>query len=127
MNQIVLLSILLSGLVFGTSASSAEELGACRSFCSAEKQQCRSAAERLTNDDTTQPMLSMEEKNPLVRNFNPPSAGTEQIQPGRSDAFRNRRMARIHTCEDTYLRCARACSSAPKSDILLKPEPKYSQ
>ena len=121
MRRFRLLSLLLMGMACG--ASLAEEVGMCKSFCATEKRQCRSAAQRLTEFDTL-PGFGMEEKNPAVRNFDAPNAGSEQIQPGRMDAFRNRRMERIRLCEGTFATCDKACANAPQSSILLNPDAK---
>ena len=119
MRRFRLLSLLLMGLACG--ACLAEELKLCKSFCSTEKRQCRSAAEQLTEDDTN-PMFAMSDKNAHARNFDAPSAGSEKIQPGRMDAFKNRRMERVRQCDGTFDACNKTCANAPQSNILLTPD-----
>jgi len=121
MRRFSLLSLLLMG--FACGACLAEELKLCKSFCSTEKWQCRSAAEQLAEDDTN-PMFAMSDKNSNARNLDVPSAGSEKIQPGRMDAFKNRRLERVRLCDGTFDACNRTCANAPRSSILLKPDAK---
>lgn len=121
MRRFRLLSLLLMGMA--SSACLAEEPQLCKSFCSSEKRQCRLAAEQLTEDDTN-PMFAMSDKNSHARSFDAPSAGSEKIQPGRMDAFKNRRMERVRLCDDVFTTCGKACVNASESRIVLTPEAK---
>ncbi|MBC7452468.1 MAG: hypothetical protein H7335_01930 [Massilia sp.] len=101
----------------------AEEPKLCKSFCSSEERQCRPDAEQLTEDDTN-PIFAMSDKNANARNFDAPSAGSEKIQPGRTEAFKNRRMERVRLCDGAFSTCDKACVTASRSSVVLTPEAK---
>ena len=122
MNQWICSSMLLYAIL--STSSQAEDF--CKSVCTSEKSECRVTAEQLTRDDTN-PIFEMARKSPprYIVGENRMGRSEEALDTEASN-FRNRRMERIHACDDKFMRCAQACSSqkpAPNSSVILvKPE-----
>lgn len=108
-----------------SNAGLAAEGDFCKALCSAEKRECRGAAQRLTVDDTN-PVLQMGEENRLARDFGEVRVRSQEVRGSEMRNFRDRKMERNRVCDDTFMRCTNACSSqvpaAPSPGILRKPE-----
>jgi hypothetical protein len=102
----------------GAGAGHAAESGLCKSMCDADKRECRAHGRELAAEDGG-PLLEMPEKNPMAR------GAQVQVPPASSRALENtgtqsRRMRHAGQCDDTYLRCTRACAD-PAASSVVKP------
>jgi hypothetical protein len=105
------LAVLMSlmGLVV-TNAALADEPSLCKSMCASEKRECRASARDSAKDELS-PLAEMPEKNPLARTAQGQVRRTESL--ALEDAgVTHRRIARAGACDDSYLRCTRACAPA---------------
>lgn len=116
MKRLTLLAIMTG--VFWAGTSHAADADLCKSMCGAEKRECRATAMEQAREDGDSP-LAFPEKNPMAR------AAQEQVPTAAARAIGNagtqtRRIGKAGKCDDTYLRCTRACAAPPDS-ILVKP------
>ena len=92
--------LILLGIILVIPAQ-AEESEFCRNMCSSEKKECRNQALENTKYDTDPPVQS------APRSTSP---GSGFYQNEESVNFQNRRMERMHACEDHYFKCTNACT-----------------
>lgn len=119
MKIVLTLSVMLALLVPG--ASKADEAGLCKPLCAQEKRACRSAADKF-QDDGTDSLMSIGEKDRMARNFVDGSVKTNQPLGPEVRNAQDRRMTRARACDDQFMTCSRACSTKPTlSDVLVKP------
>lgn len=116
MKRLALLSIMAAAMWAG--ACQAEEPSLCKSMCDADRHECRVHGQELAADHGA-PLLEMWEKNPTAR------VAQDQVPTESSRALENagtqaRRMNYAGKCDDTYLRCTRACT-APAAVSVAKP------
>jgi hypothetical protein len=116
MKRLTLLLIMMGPLWAGVAH--AADAGLCKSMCAAEKRECRAQVRELAAEDG-KPLLEMAERNPMAR------AAQEQVPAPAGLAIDNagtqtRRIDKAGKCDDSYLRCTRACAAPPES-ILVKP------
>lgn len=109
MKRLAVMTILL-GL---SSISFAEEPAFCQSVCSSERNTCRADAQASERSEGLLP-THVPDKNPFAR--------TAQIQMRSDDGGAlakagsdHRRMSRVGTCEETYQRCTRGCTTPAKA------------
>lgn len=91
------------------AAQAAEDAGFCKSMCGSERQQCRAAARKATNNDE---LLERgpEDKNPFANTAGHVQGQSEQERAAGSASFHKRQSERYGVCEDKYQGCTRACS-----------------
>lgn len=122
MKHIVQCAILLCAMLGG--ACQAAEATVCKSICTQERRECRGQAELLTQTDTD-PLYAPRATNRDARAF--AEVRVNALEKPGSD-FQKRKMERYHACDDTSLRCSRACSSPPPAaepaSVVLKPKGK---
>ncbi|KQV51950.1 hypothetical protein [Massilia sp. Root335] len=116
MKRLALLSIMATAMWAG--ACQAAEPSLCKSLCDADKSECRANAHELAADDGSPP-LEMPEKNPLARaaQLQVPTESSRAIDNAGTQA---RRIGHAGACDETYLRCTRACA-APAASSVVKP------
>ena len=117
MKRWALLSIMAGAMWAGVCQAAEPSL--CKSMCDADKRECRAHVRELAGEDGGG-LLEMPEKNPLAR------AAQVQVPTEASRAIDNagtqsRRMGQAGACDETYLRCTRACA-APADAELVKPK-----
>lgn len=101
----------------------ANEPDICTSICATEKRECRAQAQRTTVEDTD-PAIWMGEPNRVARDFGEVRLHAQEARVTDARNFHNRRMERIHACDEKHMQCSNACASqrpAPSS-ILIQPE-----
>jgi hypothetical protein len=90
---------------------SAAEPSVCKSLCSEDKRECRKEALQKTELDSN-PMMSSVEPNRDARAL-AKLEGRSAAGRGREKSdFQKRKSERDGACDATYMRCARACTSA---------------
>lgn len=116
MKRLALLSIMAGAM--WASACHAAEPSLCKSMCDANKRECRAHAHELAAEDGA-PLLEMAEKNPMARaaQLQVPTESSRAIDNAGTQA---RRMGHAGACDETYLRCTRACA-APSASSVVKP------
>jgi hypothetical protein len=112
MTRTVLLAALFAATIPAVHA--ADEPGFCKSMCGSERQECRTTARKMTSNDT---LLEgpQAEKNPFANTASHTQGQSEQARVAGSDSYHRRQSERFGACEDTYLRCTRACSVQDKA------------
>lgn len=116
MKRLALLSIMAGAMWAG--ACQAAEPGLCKSMCDADQRECRAHGRELAAANGS-PLLDMPEKNPLARGaqLQVPTESSRAIDNAGTQA---RRMGHAGACDETYLRCTRACA-APSASSVVKP------
>ncbi len=116
----VLLSLLLS------AACSAAEPTMCTSLCTAEKRQCRAAAEHQSQMDISSAFSTAEQHYREARTVGQFQNTPQDAKASARDDLRKRTGERDQACESAAATCAKACSiPAPKatpSDVLVTPK-----
>jgi hypothetical protein len=96
------------------AAQAADEPGFCKSMCGSERQECKVTAHKMTgNDDLLE--RSGPEKNPFANTASHTQGQSEQDRVAGNASFHRRQSERVGACEDTYLRCTRACTVQDKA------------
>jgi hypothetical protein len=96
------------------AAQAADEPGFCKSMCGSERQECKATARKMTaNDDLLE--RSTTEKNPFANTASHTQGQSEQARVADNASFQRRQSERSGACEDTYLRCTRACTVQDKA------------
>jgi len=111
----------LWGIMLGmmwTGASLAAEPGLCKSMCDADKRECRAHAHTLAAGHADG-FLEMPERNPMARDAQT-QVTTQASRALENAGTQSRRMDYAGACDDTYLRCTRACA-APAATSVIKP------
>ena len=97
----------LTGLLLST-ASLAAEPSFCSSVCDSERRACRADVQQLAAEDG-EGLLNMTERNQLARTAAKTQSPSSATLAGERSGVQARRIQRTAACEDTYLRCTRAC------------------
>lgn len=97
----------LAGLLLST-ASLAAEPSFCASVCDSERRACRADVQQLAAEDGDG-LLNMAERNQIARTAAKTQSPSSATLAGERAGVQSRRVQRIGACEETYLRCARAC------------------
>jgi hypothetical protein len=113
-----MLVMLTATLAAGACHAAEPEPGLCKSMCDADKRECRAHGRALAADNNA-PLLDMPEKNPLARGaqMQVPTTSSQALE---NSGTQSRRMRHASQCDDTYLRCTRACA-APAASSEVKP------
>jgi hypothetical protein len=113
-----LLAMLATTMAAGACHAAGPESGLCKSMCDADKRECRAHGRELAAEDGA-PLLDMPEKNPLARGaqMQVPTTSSQALE---NSGTQSRRMRHASQCDDTYLRCTRACA-APAASSVVKP------
>jgi hypothetical protein len=112
MIRTALLATLFAAAVPAVQA--ADEPGFCKSMCGTERQECKATARKMTgNDDLLE--RSQAEKNPFANTASHTQGQSEQARVADNDSYHRRQSERFGACEDTYLRCTRACTVQDKA------------
>lgn len=111
-----LLSLIVG--VMAAGACRAAEPTLCKSMCDAGKRECRAHGRELAGERGAA-LLEMPEKNPLARTaqVQVPTESSRAIDDAGTQA---RRMGQAGACDDTWLRCTRACA-APAASSVVQP------
>jgi hypothetical protein len=99
----------LTGLLLST-ASLAAEPSFCSSVCDSERRACRTDVQQLAAEDG-EGLLNMAERNQLARTVAKVQSPSPATLAGERSSVQTRRIQRIGACEETYLRCTRACKA----------------
>jgi hypothetical protein len=110
MRRLCLCLAVLGSLVAG--ACQAAEPSFCRSVCDSEQRACRVDVEQRAAE-RGEGLFNMNERNVLASTAAKTQAPSQANQAGERAALQSRRIARSAACDDTYLRCTRACNVAP--------------
>ena len=97
----------LAGLLLST-ASLAAEPSFCSSVCDSERRACKADVQQLAAEDG-EGLLNMAERNQIARTAAKTQTPSPATLAGERASVQTRRIQRIGACEQTYLRCARAC------------------
>lgn len=97
----------LAGLLLST-ASLAAEPSFCASVCDSERRACRADVQQLAAEDG-EGLLNMAERNQIARTAAKTQTPSSATLAGERAGVQTRRMQRTAACEETYLRCSRAC------------------
>jgi hypothetical protein len=112
----------LAGLLLST-ASLAAEPSFCASVCDSERRACRADVQQLAAEDG-EGLLNMAERNQIARTAAKTQTPSSATLAGERASLQTRRIQRIGACEQTYLRCARACKvpevASPGRDVRAK-------
>lgn len=116
MKHMTLLVMLAAALWSGVGR--AEEPSLCKSMCDADKRECRAHAHELASDDGALP-LTTAEKNPMaeVRQADVPTTSARALE---NAGTQSRRMRFASQCDDTYLRCTRACAAPAEASVVKR-------
>lgn len=114
--QLTLWVILAATMWSGVSR--AEEPSLCKSMCDADKHECR-AHVRWLADEHGAPILEMSEKNPMAQaaQMDVPTPSTRALE---NAGTQSRRISHASQCDDTYLRCTRACAAQAASSVVKR-------
>jgi len=97
----------LAGLLLSTAGLAAEP-SFCASVCDSERRACRADVQQLAAEDS-EGLLNMAERNQIARTAAKTQSPSSATLAGERAGVQSRRVQRIGACEQTYLRCARAC------------------
>ena len=97
----------LTGLLLST-ASLAAEPSFCSSVCDSERRACRADVAQLAAEDG-EGLLNMAERNQIARTASKTQSPSSATLAGERASLQTRRIKRTAACEETYLRCTRAC------------------
>jgi len=97
----------LAGLLLST-ASLAAEPSFCSSVCDSERRACKADVQQLA-EENSKGLFNMAERNQIARTAAKTQTPSSATLAGERAGVQTRRIDRIGACEETYLRCARAC------------------
>ena len=97
----------LAGLLL-SSASLAAEPSFCSSVCDSERRACKTDVQQLA-EENSKGLFNMAERNQIARTAAKTQTPSSATLAGERSSVQTRRIDRIGACEQTYLRCARAC------------------
>ena len=116
MKQLILLSTMMG--VFWAGTGQAAEPSVCKSMCDSERRECRAHVRDLAGDDGA-PLLAMPEKNLMARTAQEPVPTAASRAIGKAGT-QSRSMARAGACDETYLRCTRACADPAGASVVTR-------
>ena len=112
----------LMGLLLST-ASPAAEPSFCMSVCDSERRACRVDVQQLAAEDG-EGMFKLRERNQLARTAARTQTPSPAALAGERSGTQTRRIQRTGACEDTYLRCTRACEAPEVASPVLTNRPR---
>ena len=118
--SMTLLCLALPGAVRAADASM------CSSMCTQQKQECKAKVPRRVEIDRIA-LIPPEEKNPLARSATrAPVVDPDERSRERADIAKHT-AERAGMCDDSYLRCTRACASPGRatgeSEVIIRRKP----
>lgn len=110
MNKLARLS-LLTGLL-ASGACSAAESSTCQPSCAADRVDCAAVAQHSAKLENS-PLAKMNDKLPHIVGSSDGRGRSLAMRAEERRQFEQRKMQRIQTCGDRYMKCVRTCSETP--------------